>query len=310
MVRILFIFIRYVLCAALGLCVLIAVCPATAYAKAATIRLKNGGWIEGEVMAVVPDQDVSIRLADGTVRSVAWADVERIEEPPPPAAEPVAPPVAAPVAPPKAAPVAIETPRPAASRATLGLYGFVAIGGNSDTAKLNQNMGFVMDYGTSDLTTTFGGGGQFFYAFSRGFALGFLAQYTSWRVALAPHRNAFIDGAIAPRFQFQFNINGSAAGVFVQLPIGVGWVDIDDTGVTKYKWKTTPAFLFGFHVGLEVSLSQQLGGFASLGWSRHAYGFDTESDPFGSGSTMKNHYDIAVDQAMFQLGVSYSLSRL
>lgn len=64
---------------ALALAVLSASSHAAAQAKGA-VRLRNGGTLYGELMEVMPGDYVRIRQADGTSRTVKWADVERVDE--------------------------------------------------------------------------------------------------------------------------------------------------------------------------------------------------------------------------------------
>lgn len=70
--------LRYVLVAAVVASTLL---PAvTAWALPGTVRLKNGGWIEGEILEMLPGEHVSVRLADGAARTIPWAEVERVEQ--------------------------------------------------------------------------------------------------------------------------------------------------------------------------------------------------------------------------------------
>lgn len=54
-------------------------CVATAAADA-TVHLKNGGRVRGELMEVVPEQSASVMLRDGSVRRIGWADIARIDD--------------------------------------------------------------------------------------------------------------------------------------------------------------------------------------------------------------------------------------
>lgn len=51
-----------------------------AFAASDVVYLKNGSRISGEVMEVMVDDYVSIRLADGRVKTIPWADLDRIDE--------------------------------------------------------------------------------------------------------------------------------------------------------------------------------------------------------------------------------------
>lgn len=68
-----------------------------------TVYLKNGGRIHGEIMEVEPDEFVTVRLPDGSVRKIEWERVERVDDkpaptPPPAPARPVSSEPAAPKA--------------------------------------------------------------------------------------------------------------------------------------------------------------------------------------------------------------------
>ncbi len=60
------------------LCVALLV-PVTAFAED-VVHLKGGGSIRGEVMELLPNEYVNVRLVDGTSRRIEWAQVERVEE--------------------------------------------------------------------------------------------------------------------------------------------------------------------------------------------------------------------------------------
>jgi hypothetical protein len=104
----------------------IALLPAvTAWALPGTVRLKNGGWVEGEILEMLPGERVSVRGADGTTRTIPWAEVERVDQgqPAPAAAAPAAAaPAALPApseAPTAAAPEIASEPAAPAKRSTV-----------------------------------------------------------------------------------------------------------------------------------------------------------------------------------------------
>lgn len=253
-------------------------------------------------MLVDPEQEVVVRLADGTVRRVPSADVDRVEDTPPP---PSVAPAATPFYPPERPSASHVEPKLQRPRAWLSLFGFLAADGPSGSAAASPDLA-VGRRSDLDHATTFGGGLQLSYAFNGAFALGVLGQYVAWRVADAEHRNGILDAAGAARFQFKLDLGGTPADVFIQLPVGIGIVFLDDTGVTDLKWTTSPALMFGFNVGLEVFLSPRVGAFASIGWSRHAFSVEVETTQ----TPEPQKADVEIDQTMLQLGVSYALSYL
>jgi hypothetical protein len=64
-----------------------AVVPAPAAPTTGTVHMRNGGFVRGELIELQPGTLVRLKLADGTVREIAWAEVDHVEDPslPPPA---------------------------------------------------------------------------------------------------------------------------------------------------------------------------------------------------------------------------------
>lgn len=63
---------------------------APAASSGATVHLKNGGLVRGELIELQPGTSARLKLADGTIREVPWAEIDHIDDPslppPPPAA--------------------------------------------------------------------------------------------------------------------------------------------------------------------------------------------------------------------------------
>jgi hypothetical protein len=80
-----------------------AAAPAPAPSGGATVYLKNGGLVRGELIELQPGSVARVKLADGKVRDIPWAEIDRVDDPslppaPPPDGAP-APTLPAPVAP-------------------------------------------------------------------------------------------------------------------------------------------------------------------------------------------------------------------
>jgi hypothetical protein len=91
---------------------LVATLPRVALAAPhGTVHLKNGGRIHGELMEVLPDEYVTVRLPDGTVRKIPWEKVGEVKETP--ASQPAAAVAAQPTAPVPRGPVVAPQPEPA-----------------------------------------------------------------------------------------------------------------------------------------------------------------------------------------------------
>src|SRR5262245_30913365 len=115
----------------LVLLVLILAVPALAQAPMGTVHLHNGGRIHGELMEVLPGEQVRLRLADGSIRSIPWSEVASVDDPsaaPAPAEQTPAPQPApaAPMAPApyvQEAPAALPAPTLDSKQVTLALFG-------------------------------------------------------------------------------------------------------------------------------------------------------------------------------------------
>src|SRR5579883_1129193 len=46
-----------------------------------TIYLKGGGVIHGDLMEIVPNQYVNIKLSDGTTRKFDWSQIDHVDDP-------------------------------------------------------------------------------------------------------------------------------------------------------------------------------------------------------------------------------------
>lgn len=77
--------------------------PLTALAED-VVHLKGGGSIRGDVMELIPNQYVNLRLLDGTSRRIEWAQIERVEEDSAASAAPNVPPPPIVIAPQGASP--------------------------------------------------------------------------------------------------------------------------------------------------------------------------------------------------------------
>jgi hypothetical protein len=67
--------------------------PAAAPSGGATVYLKNGGLVRGELIELQPGSVARVKLADGKVRDIPWAEIDRVDDPslppaPPPDAAP------------------------------------------------------------------------------------------------------------------------------------------------------------------------------------------------------------------------------
>lgn len=108
--------------AGLAFAAMLLLAPAVAWAGDSddTVLLKNGGRLRGTVMEESPSKGVSIRLPDGTVRSIKPSDVKKVdygqvlapapESGPTPAAAPPPETAPAPAVPPASAPLPSAAP--------------------------------------------------------------------------------------------------------------------------------------------------------------------------------------------------------
>jgi hypothetical protein len=62
--------------------------PAAAASGGATVYLKNGGLVRGELIELQPGSVARVKLADGKVRDIPWAEIDRVDDPSLPPAPP------------------------------------------------------------------------------------------------------------------------------------------------------------------------------------------------------------------------------
>lgn len=73
--------------------------------------LKNGGFVRGELIELQPGSVARVKLADGKVRDVPWAEIDRIDDPSLPPAPPPETAAAPTLPPPTLAPQGSEPPK-------------------------------------------------------------------------------------------------------------------------------------------------------------------------------------------------------
>jgi hypothetical protein len=297
-----------------------------ALAVQGTVRLKNGGFIEGDVLEHVPGERVTVRLSDGTVRNIPWADVERFEETPTAEPAPLAPspaPVAAPAASQhvpaptyEAAP--IQEPSPSAeaeieedtshfNRITLTMFGTLGVLGEATydgVATITDGVDIVEEEssGEADLAVSYGGGLQLDVPLHRHFSIAGLTRILSWTGEDGERRALFVDFLAAPRLRFPFELSPGSLGVFfLQVPIGASYVDLprdNDASVSA-------AFAVGVSTGFMALLSEHFGVSIELGWMHRAFSVEQEeeiSTPAGFFSA-DVETDLTMAQPFFQLGL-------
>jgi hypothetical protein len=190
-----------------------------------------------------------------------------------------------------------SSPEPVASVAAFGSVGALgAIGYDNDRS--------------DKLVTPFGFGAQFTYALHRYFALGVLGRYWRWRPETMRERFAFAEGAVFPRGQYLWQLRNMQLRVFVQVPVGLGWTNMDyPVGVGASAESTNSAvFVLGVSGGAELYVSRWLGVFAELGWLHH--GFRTKFvGHTSSGTPLTARAGYQTDEALFQLGLCFALTR-
>lgn len=301
----------------LGLVLLVA-WSSVALAVDGTVRLKNGGFIQGDVLEVLPGEHVSVRTSDGNVRNIPWDEVDRVDEPQAPAPAPApAPEQAAPPPPPPAyapvyedhepLPMADDGADPAEERfraITVTMFGLLGVLGevtaDGDVNASDGSEGEISE--ESDLAVSYGGGVQLDVPFHRHFSLAGSVRMTSWTGEDGERRALFVDFLAAPRLRFPFVMSPGAAGVFfVQVPIGAAYVDLpsdDDATVS-------PAFAIGVGTGFMALLSEHLGFSFEMGWMHHAFDVEvtgTVTTATGPVSVEANT-DLTMDQPFFQAGL-------
>ena len=146
----------------LGIACAVLLAASAAGAPLDTVYLVNGGRARGTVIEDDPARGVTLQLGDGTIRSYARSEVQRIEYgepttppptlvPPPPTTPPPPPPAQAypqypPAYPPQyPPPYAAPPPRPPAN-APLGVTFSLGFGGAYTTGAVGGNLGSTSDW--------------------------------------------------------------------------------------------------------------------------------------------------------------------
>jgi hypothetical protein len=295
-----------------------------ALAAAGVVHLKNGGWVEGDVMEVVPDQHVTIRLRDNSVREIAWGQVDHIEKSPAPNS--VAPVPPAPEPPParwqqhparwqqqpdpeswQTRGLSDERPHRLHQRArrdamaklpTLAFLGQVTIGGSLDA---EARQGSDSESESESLLPGYGIGGEFSVPVSRFFALGALINYSRLKGHDAAESVGFLDGAFVPRLQYAFGGDPVVMRVFFEVQIGVGWADLPNV-TTSAATSITPVFDVGPSGGIELFASSHVGFLLKFGWRYHLFGFDAFA-----ANGLKGSLTLEYQTLVLQLGVLFAL---
>jgi len=304
-----------------------------ALAVQGTVRLKNGGFVEGDVFEELPGERVSVRTVDGTARSIPWAEVERVEHGAAPAPAPTQVPVAAeprPLTPydagtgapapppPEHEPAPAFAPAPSNDGAsaedryddaTMTLFGALGLLGNvaiDVEATLFMNGVTEEDAASDDkdLELAYGGGAQLDVPLHRFFSLAGQLQLTSWapKGAEGDRRALFIDVLAAPRLRFPFPLGGGSFGVaYLQVPLGLGYVSFPgDTDPS-----VSPALVVGVSAGFMALLSEHIGLAFELGWLHHSFSVDIEESfaTVNGDIRIESKSDWSVNQALLQLGL-------
>jgi hypothetical protein len=294
-----------------------------------TVRLKNGGFIHGDVLEHLPGERVSVRTSDGSVRNIPWEEVERVEEGA--ASEPAAAqstfeqfptePVAAPVTPvplPASPAWSTESSPPSDSGeerfddVTLTLFGLLGVLGN---ASLDAKLSFTAadgtpvtesDSGDRDLALSYGGGAQLDVPLHRHFSVAPQIRLTAWRPDLAENdRNAlFLDFLVAPRLRFPVVLGEGSIGVpYVQVPLGISYVDLPNGG-QQANLSVSPAFAVGISGGFLALLSKHVGLALELGWLSRSFSVDYDIETGGAPAIIALESDWSVTQVTLQLGLT------
>lgn len=300
-----------------------------AFAIEGTVRLKNGGFIHGDVLEHLPGERVSVRTSDGAVRNIPWEEVERVEEgsaaapapEPPAAAQPAAPAAVEPAptyghAPP---PAAQSWSEPQASPdedrfndVTLTLFGLLGVLGNAAVdGEVTVTQGGLPETSSEstdlDLELSYAAGLQLDVPVHRYFSIAPQVRLTSWwpKESEVDDKALFIDFLVAPRLRFPFVLSPGAIGVpYVQVPLGISYVDLPTEDVDDLA--LSPALTAGVSAGFLALLSKHVGFSLELGWLLRSFSLEYEIDvgdlPSGP-ITVESESDWSVTQVTIQLGL-------
>lgn len=314
--------------------ILVLAGSAGAQAPLGTVHLHNGGRIHGELMEVLPGEQVRLRLADGTVRSIPWSDVARVDDPniaPTPASEPQrgqASPAPRPAAAPRSAPEraepyfkelagAAQDPEEQSTQVTLALFGSLglagSLSGNVEATRTANGMSETeAEAAEADLDPSFGGGAHIDVPLHTHFSLGGFVRALSWKTSQTDDRSLFLDFALTPRARFPFPVGARWGAFFIEAALGVGIFDLpgddaeDSPSGVAIETSNSPLFLAGGGAGLQLLLTDAVGVFFELAWHHHFFGRSvsaTGTTASGVRQIVKGDVDYDGGQLMLQVGL-------
>lgn len=249
-------------------------------------------------MEVAPDQHVTIRLRDNTVREIAWDQIQRVEKS---------------VAPPPSASGWDRSEERESARSerrresarldavarlpTLAILGQLTPGGGADA---EARVGSESESANESLLPGYGVSAEFSAPISRFFALGGLISYSRFKAQGASNALGFLDGAFVPRLQYAFGGDPLVMRAFFEVQIGIGWADLP-RATNAVITSVNPVFDVGPSAGFELFVSERVGFVLKLGWLYHSLGLSAAADG------MTGHTTYEYQTFFVQLGVMFAL---
>jgi len=138
----------------------------------------------------------------------------------------------------------------------------------------------------------------------RFFSIAGQLRLTSWapKQAEDDRRALFIDVLAAPRLRFPFPLSAGSWGVaYVQVPIGLGYVDVPG----EFEYSLSPVLVIGASAGFMALLSEHIGLAIELGWLHHSFtaSFDETVSTISGDVRIEGESDWSVNQALLQVGL-------
>jgi hypothetical protein len=102
----------------------------------------------------------------------------------------------------------------------------------------------------------------------------------------------------------------AVGGVYLKVPVGIGWADVDVDLVPasgSLHWDVNPSFVLGASSGFEAVFSDRVGLFLELGWLYHAFSI-VMKNLTSAGVTRTATAELATNQPMLRAGIVVVLS--
>ncbi|HKU41564.1 MAG TPA: hypothetical protein VJR89_25580 [Polyangiales bacterium] len=227
-----------------------------AHAEPATVRLKNGGSVRGELLEYSPGDHVTLSVGTGRPLQLDAADVRSVS-----------------VSSNDSKAVAADAKPSVATRLRLGAGLALGFGGEA-SARVGDE-----DEDPTDLLPTLGFALSFEAPVHEYISLGVLAQYGAWNIEPFDDqgigRSTLWDLALFPRVRHTLVVDNHNLEIYAGLLLGVSHAALNDALELESGTDTAATgLMLGARAGAAYFISDKIGLTAELGYQHNAFTFD------------------------------------